>query len=268
MESGGHLVPIEVERLQQRPHLPSGEFARAPDGDARDGERSDPDPAQAGDGDAHLLHHPPHHPVQPLLEGDRQRQTFAALPQQPELLWHDPVPVDHDAVPHPLQGSVGRTTEGEDVVLLRQPVARMHHPVGDVTVVGQEQQALGVAVEPTDWIDPLPDVDQVHDRPPVPLVAGRRNVAPRLVEQDVARFLGTQQRPIDSDLGRARVDLGPELGDDLAVDRDAASLNHPLRAAAGGDTAGREDSLEALARLDLGPSSLGRRRHERRPQLD
>lgn len=136
------------------------------------------------------------------------------------------------------------------MVLLGQAVAGVHHAVGDVAVVGQEEQPLGVAVEAADRVDPLADIDQVHHRPPLALVARGGDVAARLVEEEVAGSLGAQQVAVDPDLGGAGIDLGPELGDDLAVDVDAARPDQFLRPAAGGNAARGEDSLQAFASVD------------------
>jgi hypothetical protein len=68
------------------------------------------------------------------------------------------------------------------VVLLVEFVARVHDPIGDVAVVGQQEQPFGVAVKPAHRIDPLRDLDDVHDGAPVPLVLRGRDVAAGFVE--------------------------------------------------------------------------------------
>ena len=57
-----------------------------------------------------------------------------------------------------------------DQVGLLDAEARVHQPIGQVAVVGQQQQPLAVLVEPADGVDALADVRHQVDRP----AAGRR----------------------------------------------------------------------------------------------
>ena len=68
-----------------------------------------------------------------------------------------------------------------------------------------------------------------------------------LVEDKVAKALGAlEQLAVDADVVAAGVGLGAQYGDDLAVDLDAALLDHCLGAAAAGDAGGGENLLQAL----------------------
>lgn len=100
-----------------------------------------------------------------------------------------------------------------------------------------------MAIEPADRNDPLGNIDQVEDGSASSLVARRRDVAIRLVEQDVAPPLVLQRLAIDPDLLELRVDLNSQLGDDGAVDGYPAFTNQVFRLAARCDTVRCQDTL-------------------------
>jgi hypothetical protein len=76
----------------------------------------------------------------------------------------------------------------------------MHNTIGDVAIVGEQQESLSFAIESTDWIDALFRVNQIHDGPAITFVFRRRDIAPRLVEQNVPGRLGLEQNAVDSNL--------------------------------------------------------------------
>lgn len=68
-----------------------------------------------------------------------QHHAFAGFPQQPEFVGHDQDIIDQHASQHALHGAIIRPRRRNDVILLRQPVARVHDPVGQLAVIGEEQ---------------------------------------------------------------------------------------------------------------------------------
>ena len=80
--------------------------------------------------------------------------------------------------------------EDARLVDARDAVARMRQPRREVAVVGQQQQAFGVEVEPSDRVDVLAHAAQQidHRRPPL-RIRSRRDVAARLVQQEIAMAL-------------------------------------------------------------------------------
>ena len=234
---------LQTQRLVQTLELAGREIAPQSGRDRLEAEGADADPPKASDGDADGLHDPAHDVVHALVDDDGEDQAVARLAQDAALLGHHPVTLDDDPVADPLQRLLARPRQREDVVLLVELIPRMHHPVGDVAVVGQEQQPLGVAVQPPDGKDTLGHVDEVHDRAPVALIANGGDVAARLVEEKIANRLGSKQLAVDPNLSRARVDLGPKLGDDLAVHRHPPGPNHLLRRAARSRAASRHHTL-------------------------
>ena len=95
----------------------------------------------------------------------------------------------------------------------RHAVARMREPRRQVAVVGQDQQALGVEVEPADGVDVLAHArQQIDHRRPLLRIRSRRHVAARLVEQHVAMALGNlDAAAVDADVVVRRIGLRAQL---------------------------------------------------------
>jgi hypothetical protein len=129
------------------------------------------------------------------------------------------------------------------VILLVELIPRVHDPVGDVAVVGEEEETFGVAVEPTHRVDPFPDLDDVHHRPAVAFVFRSRDIAARFVEDQIARPLCPEQLPIDLDLGASWIGFGAELGHHLPVDGHPSGRDESLRRPSRSDAARGENTL-------------------------
>ena len=105
----------------------------------------------------------------------------------------------------------------------------MHDSVGEIAVIGEQEQAFGVAVEAANRVDALRHVDEFHHRPALALVVDRGDKTRRLVEHDDPRPLRPQDLAIDPDLGGGRVDPGAKFSHDLAIDLDTAGGNQRFR---------------------------------------
>ena len=119
----------------------------------------------------------------------------------------------------------------------------MGDDAGEPAVIGEQQQAFGVDVEPADRHHAGQVLGQVvEDRRAAFRVAGRGHEAARLVVEPQARaLLGGQGLAVDGDpVGGGHVDGGALQH--LAVEGHAALRDHRLRIAAGGD-AGAGDHL-------------------------
>lgn len=191
-----------------------------------------------------------------------QHYAFAGFPQQPELVGHDQDIIDQYASHHALHGAVVRPCRRQDVIFLRQPIARVHDPVGQLAVIGKEQQALGIAVETTHGIDALPDVDQVHDRPTVTLIAGSSDVPRRFIEHDRSGSLLMEGTAVDPDIRGVRVNLGAKLRDHVTVDGDPALANHRFGGATGWATTSRHHTLQSFQAGSSGGHAAPRTREQ------
>jgi hypothetical protein len=118
--------------------------------------------------------------------------------------------------------------------------------MSDLAIVGEQQQTLGLAIEPADWHDPTFHADEVHNRVATTLVVHRRDVALGLVEQDVAPPLVRNEIPVYLDLLALCIDFRAKFGHDNAIDANPSFNDHFFCPAARRDTARREDSLQSF----------------------
>lgn len=207
-------------------------------------ERAQANTSQALHWDADLVHHPAHEVVDPLVHDNLDHETFSRLPDDPYLCRNDSLALDRNSVAKALKRHLGGPGQGEDVVLLIEPILRVHHAVRNVTVIGQEEQTFGVTIEAAHRVDPLRHRDEIHHRAPIALILGRCDVAARLVEQDVARTLGFEQLTVDAYLRSDRIRFGAELGDGDAVDADATFAYEIFCGAARANASRSEDALQ------------------------
>ncbi len=127
----------------------------------------------------------------------------------------------------------------------------MKHALGPLAVVRQQDEALRIAIEATDGVDPRAGRDdvpghEIEDGPRGMGIADRGGHPGRLVDGEVDRARGPADgAAVDGDDGECRVDA-------LAEDRDPTVDRHPpgndelLARAARGDTGRREHFLEPL----------------------
>jgi hypothetical protein len=178
-----------MERLEQRGLLAGRQIS--PLADPQSGERDRPDScsAQSQDLDPGHLHDPSHQVKDPLVDGNRDNDAIGRFAQEADFLWNDPAVVDDDTFADPRKLLSGRSSFGQDVVFLGQTVARVHDPIGNIAIVGEKQQALGVAIQSTHRKDSFRNPDQVHHGPAAALVVGRRYVAGWFVQDQIAKCL-------------------------------------------------------------------------------
>lgn len=168
--------------------------------------------------------------------------------------------VDHDAVADLVEAAGRRDAADLDQVRLFDSGGGLGERVGEVAVVGHQQQSLREVVEAANGVKPgklaveaghllLGGLsEEIHDGGAVLRVFEGRDVAARLVEHEVAvRLRPAEQLAIDADVVLGGVVASAEGGDSGSVDLDAALEDDLLGLAAGGDTGLREDLLEAVA---------------------
>ena len=131
----------------------------------------DPGPHQPHDRMADRLAHPPHLPVAALVDGEAHHVRASS---ETDLRRRGHAVVELDALAEPAQRAPRRDVASHlGEVLLLDAEARMGQPVGEVAVVGEQQQALGVDVEPADREDPRLGGHEVDDGAAAVGVAGR-----------------------------------------------------------------------------------------------
>jgi len=199
---------------------------------------------------AHGLAHPPHLAVPPFPNRQTQRGVVpvASGVDHRDVGGQRPHAVEWDAVAQPPQrGLIGHAGDGRSIRAV-DAVTRMGELRSQVAVVGQQQQALGVVVQPADRVDVFVHATQQIDHGPAPLRVGPRgHEAGGLVQQDVALDLGAAHAPaIHADVVLIAVGLGAEFANGRAVDRHATLGNQGLGRSPRGDAGLRQDLLEAL----------------------
>jgi ABC-2 type transport system permease protein len=156
---------------------------------------------------------------------------------------HDPESVDchravvevHSGAQCPAQRPRDRTWHLGQIGL-EHPVGRVHQPVRQVSVVGQQEQTLGVGVEATDVEQSLRPVSHVVADTGSAAVVGHRGVhAARLVQRQVLH-VGTQfqAHAVDVDDRVVGVDPHPHLAHHDPVHLDPATRDHRFGSAPGG----------------------------------
>src|SRR5262245_3838306 len=96
----------------------------------------------------------------------------------------------------------------------------MSQPVRELTIVGQQDQALRLVVKPADMEQALVVIGhQVRDRRPAPVIRHSAEHASWLVECEVDKVrAGRDSLTVHPDHLGLRVDSGAEPADDLSVD--------------------------------------------------
>ena len=154
--------------------------------------------------------------------------------------------VEFDTAPEPAE--VGRRRFAFDLgqVLLGDAERGVREPVGQVAVVREEQQALGVGIEAADREHARLGGHELDDgRAPV-RVARRRDHTRRLVQQVVDEVGRRRDRDaVDCDPLVSRIDPTAKRRD-LAVDGDPPMLDELFARPAAAVAGARQDLLEAL----------------------
>jgi hypothetical protein len=127
-------------------------------------------------------------------------------------------------------------------------VAGVHQLVGKLAVVGEQQRALGVVVQPADGEDAAAGVLRVVGHGGPALRVGQRGDHPgRLVEEEVLPLaVDADELAVEQHQILRRVDAGPELGDDLAVHLHTAIDDHRLSVTTRSHSRSGEKFLQAL----------------------
>ena len=159
--------------------------------------------------------------------------------------------IEHDALAEPLDAGVHVIDDAAQLGLINlcDFVARVGEQLGQFTIVGEDDGALGVPVEAADGVDAaiLWRDERGDDRASLG-VGGGRDVADGLVNHQVdLEALGLDAATVEVDHIFARFHRGAERLDDDAVDLDSAGFDEGLTGPSAGDTCGREIFLESFS---------------------
>ena len=161
--------------------------------------------------------------------------------------------IDHDAVAELVDRRVRGLAADFDEVGFLDAGGGAGEGVGEVAVVGHEEEAFARVVEAADGEYALASFEEVGDGGAMFGVAGGSDVALRLVENVVAGALGAMEElAVDANVVAGGVRFGAEFGDGLAVDLDASGDDELFGLAARGDAGGGDDFLQTLRRRCFG----------------
>jgi len=151
-----------------------------------------------------------------------------------------------DSLPEAADGTGRRRPFDRGQVLLLHAVRRVGEAVGQVTVVGEKKQSLGVGVEAADREDAGLVGHEVEDGWTALRIAGRRDNAARLVEEVVDEVSGGRDGDaVDLDPLASRIHPTAQRRH-FAVDRDAAVLDEDLARPPAAEAGASEKLLEPL----------------------
>lgn len=126
--------------------------------------------------------------------------------------------------------------------------AFVHDGIGEVAIIGKQQEAFGVIIETADGVNALLDaLEVVGDGGAALGVAHGGDDAVGLVHGEVEEMAGrVEEFAVDLDVIGGEVGFGAESGDGLAIDANAALEDHFLGVAAAGDAGLGDDFLKAF----------------------
>ena len=136
----------------------------------------------------------------------------------------------------------------DGAVLLAHAEAGMSQLQREVPVVGHEDEAFAVAVEPAHGVQVRPLLGQeIRERLASQFVASRGEIATGFVQRDVELAQGLDELALHAHGIPLRVHLGAEHADWLAVDLHAAFNDQAFSGAAGSHASVSQKFLEAEA---------------------
>ena len=156
--------------------------------------------------------------------------------------------VELDAATQWHKVAVGQFAVNECLVGLVDVFARVQQVLRQVAVGGKEQESRGVAVQAAHWEQARKAVagNQVRHTGTLLRVAHGSEVAGRLVKHQVhGALVELDWHAIDLDMIAVHIDLGTQLGCDLAVDGHAAGCHQVFRSAAARHARARQKALQA-----------------------
>ena len=213
-------------------------------------ERPDRDASQMFDRMADRLAHIPHLTVPAFVDRDDERGLRGVAAQRHESHFgrRRAPAIDHQPARKAVEIVGVGHAEDARLVDARDLVARMREARREITVVGEQQQAFGLVVEPPDRVHVFTHTPQEIDDRRAPLrIRSGRDVAARLVQEQIPMVLDDfDAASVNADVVLARLRLRPELHDGGAV-HGHAPLEHQLLGRAPRRHAGlRQDLLQPL----------------------
>jgi hypothetical protein len=215
---------VEPDRIAQLVELALRELARIADAEIVERQVRERDALQLVDAEAERFDHPVDLAVLALVDRDPEPRMPGLAGKELDLGGErEGAVVETDAITEELD-VIGRELAVHlHVVGLRHVRGGREEAGRELAIVGEEEDAFRVEVEPADRLDRHGHVREVvHHRQATAIVGDGGDAGLRFVEEDVELVVRDDGLAIDLDLVPFGIDLRAEHADDLAVDADTA----------------------------------------------
>src|SRR5262249_1041364 len=217
-----------------------------PRGERPIGDGADACPYQAPDGMAHRLAHAPHDAIPALVHDDLEGGVLAPTLHLMDARGCCRSVVERDAFPERAERGSARDTADLGEVRLLDAVTGMRDELGELPVVREDEEPVGVVVEPADGEDPWLARNEIDGRGTPFWVSSGRHDAPRLVQQVVDDVVAHADRhAVHLDTLLSATDALTESRD-RAVDRDPSFGDQCLGGTPRPEPRSGQDLLEPL----------------------
>ena len=208
---------------------------------------TEPDASEPFDGHADLRQHASDLALPALSHHDLEERLPSVFLSHSDPSWTGRAIIELHALTETTERFTTNGTGHERQVGPLDSERWVQQPMGQVTIVGEQEQSFGVLIESSDGVEPLVQVDEVHHGRPSFGVAGGGDDALWLVQHQVAHS-GVDDDALTVDLYHVRHSVhSVAQGGDLAVDRHAAGDDEHFRGPPGGDPGRCKDFLEAIS---------------------
>jgi len=203
----------------QSPHLVEGQVTIGADRKVSEVQVADLGPFELDHGMAGEVDHAPYLAFSALVDRDLDPGVGLFLAELSHLCGRRSAVLEENALFQILDVPVLQKSLDLHQVGLRKLVPGMGHQVGEITVVRQQEQALGVVVEPAHGIDTdLDALQEMRDDRAALGVRHGRDETGRFVQHDVGLgLLRVDEFTVDLDVIIVRVGLGSQFCHDLPV---------------------------------------------------
>jgi hypothetical protein len=198
------------------------------------------DPFEPDHGMSHVVEHAPHLALPAFVDRDIDPGVRFFLADLPDLGRRGLAVLQEDACFQRSDRTVFEHALDLHQIGLGEFMFGVGDQMGKIAVIRQEQQALGIVVQPAHGIDTDFDTfQQIMHRGPSLRVGHGGHKTRGFVQHNIRRRLfGVDEFAVNLDMVFVRVGLGPELGHDRPVHPHPAFGNKLFRSAAGGDSRG------------------------------
>ena len=253
----GSILPRLARSLVQGPHLANFEPPPRAGGETSIAQRTDGSAHEAADGVPHLGQHSPPLALAPLAHHDFDEGFTRSPIDEPGAHGARGPIVQLDAVDQTTQRRRGRICIDGNHVGLLDAVPRMGEALGEVSVVGEQEQTLRRTVQPSDGMHSRLGRDERDDGWTPLGIVDRRDDALRFVEEVIDEAGAHRQtHTVDFDDRRSGIDLLADLRN-VAVDGDPARSDEGFCVPPGGEPGGGDQLVDPFdgASPRSGPSS-------------